>query len=474
MPEISRRGFIGLTGAALLASTVETARAAPARRFVLTAGRAKAQLVGPGFPETDVWAYNGSVPGPVLRARQGETVEILLRNQLPEPTTVHWHGVRVPNSQDGVPGVTQKPVPPGGMHTYRFAVPDAGTFWYHPHANSAEQIGRGLYGALIVDEAQPPSVDQDIVLVLDDWRLDRSAQLDPSWGHMHDLTHGGRLGNVGTVNGTVDFSAAVKAGARVRLRLINTANARVFYPNLSGLDAWIVAWDGQPIVPEKVTAAPLPLGPGMRVDLIADMPGTPGAAVAVRDTPPGQDGPSLVRLKVAKSEPQRTKKLPAPARLPDNPLAKPDLANAVRLPMVLGGGAMGAMMRGGMPGGPMMGMREMMRRRMFWSLNGRFGFMDRAGDPAPIATLRHGKTYILRIENQTAFPHPMHLHGMTFFEIERNGKRLAQPVARDTVLLDRNETVDVAFVADNRGDWLFHCHILEHQKAGMSALYRVA
>ncbi|MFZ9439468.1 MAG: multicopper oxidase domain-containing protein, partial [Hylemonella sp.] len=124
-----------------------------------------------------MWAYNGQYPGPVLSWRQGDTLRVRLHNDLPQPTTVHWHGIRVPNAYDGVPGMTQDPVQPGKQFDYRFVVPDAGTYWYHPHVNTIEQIGRGLIGALVVHERKPPEVDADWLWALTDLRLDRSGQI---------------------------------------------------------------------------------------------------------------------------------------------------------------------------------------------------------------------------------------------------------------------------------------------------------
>jgi FtsP/CotA-like multicopper oxidase with cupredoxin domain len=102
-----------------------------------------------------VWAYNGQVPGPVLRVRLGETLRVHFTNNLPEETTIHWHGVRLPNAMDGVPGVTQPPVPPAGEFVYEFTPKDAGTFWFHPHVRASEQVERGLYGVLVVEDASP-------------------------------------------------------------------------------------------------------------------------------------------------------------------------------------------------------------------------------------------------------------------------------------------------------------------------------
>ena len=140
------------------------------RTFDIEARPAELPLVD--GPKLRVWAYNGSVPGPELRIRLGETLRVRFTNHLPEATTIHWHGVRVPNGMDGVPHVTQPPVAPGGTFTYEFTPKDAGTFWFHPHVRSSEQVERGLYGVLVVEDATPLPYARDIVWVLDDWLLD--------------------------------------------------------------------------------------------------------------------------------------------------------------------------------------------------------------------------------------------------------------------------------------------------------------
>ena len=193
----------------------------------LTAAPSTVPLVGDGYPSTEVWAFNGTTPGPVIRKRQGERLEIDVTNQLPEPTTVHWHGLRVPVGMDGVPYVSQPPIAPGETFRYGFDLEDAGTFWYHPHINSSEQVGRGLYGALIVEEEDAPAIDRELLWVLDDWRLDPEAKIAP-FGNMHDASHAGRIGNSATINGRIREAEAVRSGERIRFRLINAANARVF------------------------------------------------------------------------------------------------------------------------------------------------------------------------------------------------------------------------------------------------------
>jgi FtsP/CotA-like multicopper oxidase with cupredoxin domain len=181
-----------------------------------------------------VWAYNAIVPGPEIRVRQGERARVVVENRLAEETTVHFHGIRLPNAMDGVPHLTQPPIAPGGTFTYELPVPDAGTYWYHPHVNSAVQLGRGLSGPFIVEEREPIPVDRDVVWMLSDWRLLPNAQIRGDFGNLHDMAHNGRIGETVTINGRVPDTFVVRGGERIRLRLINAANARVFALKLTG------------------------------------------------------------------------------------------------------------------------------------------------------------------------------------------------------------------------------------------------
>lgn len=245
-------GVFGALAAAAGQGAFATQAAVPPR--LLTARRGAVQLVPPPHPPTTIWGYDAGVPGPELRLRQGERLRITVENLLDEETTVHWHGIRLPNAMDGVPHLTQKPIAAnGGKFLYEFNVPDAGTYWYHPHQRSFEQVARGLHGALIVEEHEPPVVDRDITWILDDWRLDRDASIRGGFGNYMDLSHAGRIGNTVTVNGKIAEAFAVRAGERIRLRLINAANARIFALEFSGHSPRIIALDGQPVaahVPE--------------------------------------------------------------------------------------------------------------------------------------------------------------------------------------------------------------------------------
>jgi FtsP/CotA-like multicopper oxidase with cupredoxin domain len=251
---------------------------------VLHARTATAALVGETNPRTAVWGYEGLVPGPELRFKQGDRLRVELENLLPAATTIHWHGIRLPNAMDGVPHLTQPPVAAnGGRFIYEFALPDAGTYWYHPHLGSPEQVGRGLYGALIIEEHEPPAVDRDIVWMLGDWRLDRSASIVEDFGDRMDASHAGRIGNTVTVNGAIRETFELRAGERVRLRLINASNARIYGLEFRGHEPLIVALDGHPVEPHRPDGARVVLGPAMRVDLLLDATGEPGSSHAVVD-----------------------------------------------------------------------------------------------------------------------------------------------------------------------------------------------
>jgi FtsP/CotA-like multicopper oxidase with cupredoxin domain len=298
-------------------------RAASSAKYELVARPGRAPLVGAPYPETAVWSYNGAVPGPKIRVRQGERLHITLENRLDEETTIHWHGLRVPNAMDGVPHLTQRPIAPGETFVYEFDVPDAGTYWYHPHQRSFEQVGRGLSGPLIVEEPEPVRVDRDVTWLLDDWRLLPDAQISDDFGNFMDASHNGRVGNTVTVNGRILESFAVRAGERLRLRLINAANARIFAPEFQDHRLTVIALDGQPVAPHEPAGGRVILGPAMRADLVFDMTGRPGERFSVID--PFYRGLEyrLLDLVYEDVPPLREHPLDAPIRLAATPCPSP-------------------------------------------------------------------------------------------------------------------------------------------------------
>jgi FtsP/CotA-like multicopper oxidase with cupredoxin domain len=479
--QISRRALLRAGAGAVVAAAWPYHHALPAspetRQLVAAPGRVA--IAGSEYPETGVWCYGGNVPGPEIRLRQGEFLRVAVENQLIEDTTIHWHGVRVPNPMDGAAYVTQPPIQPTESFVYEFTAPDAGTYWYHPHAHSAEQVGRGLMGAFIVEEAEPLPVDRDIVWVLGDFRLREDGSIAGGFDNRMEMSMAGRIGNTVTINGRVPDRFTVRSGERVRLRLINAAPARIFGLTFRDHSPLVMALDGQPIEPHEPPNGRIVLGPAMRVDLVLDMSGKPGSSAAVIDDFYDRLSYKLVDLAYGQEAPLRTAPPPAPSKLPANPIPEPDLAHAQRHDVTLTGGMMGGMMRGmgGMMGhGGMMGdggMRGMMGGGSMWAINGVAMGEDDMAHMKPALTLARGKSYILAFDNKTAWYHPMHLHGHSFRVITRNGKSTRYREWRDTVLIPPRERAEVAFVADNPGDWMFHCHILDHQEGGMMSVIRV-
>ena len=455
-----RRDFLQTAAAAAALSLVPgAARSAGKPLRLLRAGSARAALVGEDQPRTDVWGYEGSVPGPELRFRQGERLKIEVQNQLGVGTTVHFHGIRLPNAMDGVPHLTQPPIAAkGGRFLYEFDLPDAGTYWYHPHLGSPEQVGRGLYGALIVEESAPPAVDRDLVWVLSDWRLDRQARIVEDFGSFMDSSHAGRIGNTVTVNGAIRESFAVRAGERIRLRLVNASNARIYGLRFEGHEPRVIALDGQPVEPHEPSGNRVVLGPAQRADLIVDCVGAPGSTHRMVDDFYARRAYRLLELHYS-GEAAPARATPPVPRLAPNRIPEPGLASAERHRVVFGGGMMGAMPS----------QREY--RGVFWTVNGK-ALPEENHNHAPLLSLKRGTSCVMELVNETAWHHPIHLHGHVFRVLTKNGEPASE--WGDTTLIDPRSRAEIAFVADNPGDWMLHCHVLEHQVTGMMTVVRVA
>ncbi|HSK04674.1 MAG TPA: multicopper oxidase family protein [Kofleriaceae bacterium] len=416
------------------------------RTFELTAAETELPLIDGATLK--VWAYNGQVPGPTLRVRLGDTLRVHFTNRLPQETTIHWHGVRVPNAMDGVPHATQPPVQPGASFTYEFTPKDAGTYWFHPHVRSSEQVERGLYGLLIVDDRAPPPYSRDVAWILDDWLLGEDRQIEPRFNTPHDLSHDGRWGDAITVNGRTDTVLKVASGERVRLRLLNASNGRIYVPDLGGLDAKIIAVDG------LYTRAPLPLGrfelaPGNRLDLDVAISGG-GRSLVVSDRFLDARPNRLAEIEVDGTVAPPAFPSPAKAHVPGwrTALSAP-VTHEFRLDA--------------RQGGPL---------GIEWTIDDR-AFAGHHEHAHPGLVLPRGRWARLRFVNASARLHPIHLHGMFFKLLARNGAAADEPFFRDTVLIHGRETIDIGLVPLDAGDWMMHCHILEHAEAGMMTMLAV-
>jgi FtsP/CotA-like multicopper oxidase with cupredoxin domain len=395
-----------------------------------------------------VWAYNGTVPGPTLRVRLGDTLRVKFTNKLPQETTIHWHGVRVPNAMDGVPHATQPPIKPGESFTYEFTPKDAGTFWFHPHVRSSEQVERGLYGLLIVEDKQPPPFSREVTWILDDWLLGADGQIFGQFNTIHELAHDGRWGNAVTVNGRTDTTLTVAAGERIRLRLLNASNGRVYAPDLAGLDADIIAVDGlYARTPAKLER--FELAPGNRLDLDVTIKGG-GRSLVVMDRFIPQRPNRLAEIDVDGTTPVRAFESPARVHVPAwaTGLAQP-VTHEFRLDARQGG-----------PFG------------IEWTIDNKaFAGHEHHHDPG--LTLERGKWARLRFVNASARLHPIHLHGMFFKLLARDSVAVDEPFFRDTVLIHGRESIDIGVIPLDVGDWMMHCHILEHAEAGMMTMLAV-
>lgn len=436
--------------------------------FALRAEQSETHLVGPDQPATHVWSFNGTVPGAPIRIVHGDPLTVSLSNRLDVPTAVHWHGIRLPNAMDGVAGLTQPAVKPGEQFEYRFTPPDAGTYWYHSHVNAFEQVGRGLYGPLIIEEADPVRVDRDLVWMIDDWRLLQDASISDDFGNGHDKSHAGRIGNVPTVNGRFRDVVPVRSGERLRIRLINASNARNFALGFSDLTPHVIAVDGQPVEPYTATD-PVIVGAAGRVDLIVDMTGEPGSRSTVVDSF-YRDPFDLTAFVYEDSRPIRPAPPDWPMALAPSALPEPDLDKALTQSVVIEGGAMGGLQRAQLDG-QWIGLREIAQQGYMWALN---GTVAHKLDMPPLLDVKRGTSVKLSIENRTSFPHPMHLHGHHMKLLSIDGQSLSGSRWVDSPLIMPRQKVELAFVADNPGRWLFHCHALEHHAAGLGALVNVS
>jgi FtsP/CotA-like multicopper oxidase with cupredoxin domain len=420
-------------------------RAAPARWDFL-----------PGKP-ADVWAYHdgaasdaeGSVPGPLLELELGDEVVVHFRNELPEETTIHWHGMRVPNASDGTLA-SQVAVAPGESFDYRFTATDAGLFWYHPHVAGDVQVERGLYGAVIVRGGVEPEVAADRVLVLDDVKVEADGLLSTRTVNLDVML--GRQGNVLLVNGRKRPSLSVVPGSRERWRFVNTANGRYFRLSLAGHELLIIGYDGGLLVEPYATESLL-VAPGERYDVLVELDGEAGQRLPLQTLhyDRGHEIPDpgpLDVLELVFGEAAADPPGPLPASWGEiDPLSVP--AGATVRPFVLSEDETTAE-------------------------EPRFYINDQAFPDVPMLEVDRDAVEVWEIQNDAEMDHPFHLHGM-FFQVLDDTGAPAEPLAwKDTVNVPREQTLRFAVRYDAEGMWMYHCHILEHAERGMMGELMVA
>jgi FtsP/CotA-like multicopper oxidase with cupredoxin domain len=393
----------------------------------------------PGRP-TRAWGFNRQIPGPTIEARVGDVLEVRFTNRLPEPTTIHWHGLQVPAAMDGT-DMVQHPITPGETFTYRFKLPDAGTFWYHPHSNETVQLERGLYGPIVVRGPDEPQLDAERVLVFDDVQLDRKGQIKPPGWWIEQ--HNGREGSTRLVNGKKEPELTIAAGQIERWRIVNAASARYVRLSIGGRLFTILGTDGGPIE-EPVTVSEVLLVPADRVDLAVG-PFAEGEVLRIESL--AYNRRSIARVRV-----ERFATLRVGPRAPSRATIPRRLRQIE--PLVTGHVTPTREVR--------LGVRPSLRHGVDFLINEEQHHRDRP--------VKVGELQVWDIVNDTMMDHPFHLHGFFFQVVEVNGELPAFRSWEDTVNVPPKSRVRIAWLPDDRpGEWMYHCHILEHHAAGMMA-----
>jgi FtsP/CotA-like multicopper oxidase with cupredoxin domain len=398
------------------------------------------------------WTYNGSLPGPLIRARVGDRLIVHFTNNLEVNTTVHWHGVRVPNAMDGVPEHTQPAVFTGKSFTYDFEVNDAGLFWYHPHVMSAAQVGFGLYGALLVDDPEDGVGEVDeAVLVLSDIALtDGEIEAPDSGGDLAGAF--GREGTKVLLNGRADARMIARESAPQRWRIVNAAKSRYFFLDLEGVPFTVIGTDGGLQASAERRDA-LAIAPGERLDVLL----TPERP---KDWPELTLRSGLINRGFGSVEFRRVEQLMTIAfsDLPRFqgavPMAKSraiaplELSQATNVAIDLTFSQGDGLIRYGIGGRPFADERSM--------------------------TARVGETQIWTVNNKTNWSHPFHLHGFFFQLLDERGTPVLPLAWKDTVDVPFHQTVRFAVRFDDRpGMWMYHCHILDHADLGLMGMLQL-
>jgi FtsP/CotA-like multicopper oxidase with cupredoxin domain len=408
--------------------------------------------IAPG-QRVDAWTYNGRIPGPLIRVRAGDRLVVHFSNHLPEASTLHWHGVRVPIRMDGVPDVSQPAVAPGGTFTYDFVVPDAGLYWYHPHVMSAAQVGFGLYGALLVEDPDDPvAVADETVLVLSDIGLDDKGGFEPPDSGGTTGMAFGREGNHLLVNGRERPRLVARAGAPQRWRVVNAAKSRFFHLELEEQPFTRIGGDGG-LLEYPVQSESLVLAPGERADVIVTPRGAPGSELVLRAYPFNRGFGSVEfravedLMTVSIAEEAAYAGAPAPAVRRTIDPTSTDGATRVALEFTIAQRPNGAFEYG---------------------VN---GVPFAKGHPVAASP---GETQVWTITNKTKWSHPFHLHGFFFQVLDEKGRQVHPLEWKDTVNVPFEQTVRLVVRYDDRpGSWMFHCHVLDHADGGLMGMVDV-
>jgi FtsP/CotA-like multicopper oxidase with cupredoxin domain len=392
------------------------------------------------------WGFNQSVPGPTLRAQKGDALIVRVKNDLKESTVVHWHGIRLTSGMDGTDSV-QRPIAPGEEFEYNFIVPDTGTFWYHSHQNETNQMERGMYGALIVEEGTDLVVDQDRVLMFDDMKLTPENEFKignslSRWIERHD----GREGDTLLINGKENYAIEMNAGQTERWRFINSSSARYVRVFLGGRKFRQIATDGG-LLEYPVELTDLMIVPGERAEILVG-PFKEGESFKLQSL-------KYDRMTMLKSKDRKFATINVLGPMP-SAFTMPELMRTIQ-PLTTRNAAVNRKVN--------LSVGLSIKHGIDFLVNG-----ETHADDKPVVL---GELQVWEVRNTSLMDHPFHLHGFFFQVLEVDGKAPEYVSWKDTINLKPRSSVKIAWMPDRTGQWMYHCHILEHHEAGMMGHFEV-
>jgi FtsP/CotA-like multicopper oxidase with cupredoxin domain len=456
--KINRREFAwGFT--ALPLATGAMAQDSTPRQFI-TAAKTKSQLLGPESPPTEHWHFKTGSGQPIVRARQGQELKLKITNELDEPLWLHFFGVRAAAEMMTVN------VQPGLENNVEvvFTPPDAGTFWFGPLLNASKHREMGLSGMLIVEEAEPANY-ADVPLIFDDWMIGEDGKIESDFSNLERASGDGRLGNWFTVNSTFKPRITLPQDKTVRLRLLNVANTRSMNIAFKGVEAQVVARDGQPQLPTPLGLKTLELEPGQRADVVL----TEAQEQVVIALDLFED---VVEAAFLDARGYGKKTAALISTLP-NPLPTLDPLTTIRsISIAIEGGQRGGL-KSARVGKDVLDLRAMLEQGLAWSIGGGSGLGS-----LPLFEARFGEVLQLQFENRTAFAQPLYVHGHVWRvdpppKDEFVGPQLPA-IWTDTLNVPAKTTLQVLLVTNNPGTWAIQSLLAERCDAGLLGAFTVA
>ena len=417
----------------------------PVKTFDLTAEETQWEIKD--GEAVDAWTYNGTVPGEPLRVTEGDYVKVNLKNELDVPVTIHWHGVLLPNKMDGVPGLTQDAVQPGESFTYEFIANDAGTYWYHSHQHSSTQVDMGLYGSLVIEE-KDKQYERDEFFILDEWAVNQEKR---DFSNMGGMMMGGMSGDgeadtkqmydTFTVNGKSGNAIdplIMEEGETARLRFVNAGfqQHQLVFPEGS---MKVIANDAEKVIGTEDSSNVIELAPGERIDVEFTKQNNDSEVIAQKVMP--EENTENIGENTA--EVPTSSDIANGVSYGSEELIFEDVPEAdVTYDMDL---SMGMNMGEGMS----------------------FQINNEVFPDTPPIKVKNGDIVKVNITNSGRMNHPMHLHGHRFQVMAKDGTAYENPIVKDLIHVKPGEEYTVYFIADNKGEWLFHCHDNNHAERGM-------